>query len=332
MNSTDSNLYINLTTLRINSYEAIVGTLGDFLCSNMGQLRISEFLDELISFEQSHNRNKEESLRLGCLLTYMLDRSHERSVLKHLAKLLSNRFKGLPYWAFKLRKGTATYIQLYVCERYYYPEGKEFFKKATSDRYFNKLTGKICKSDDPNAVLKYKKGQPTSKTETICFEPVKVDTFRFVNKEDFTNFMASLKQQLKNVLEMVVKVEFNEYLPIFKFNIDEAPLNQRNGRRYWNNYFHELEAKISDAIEDLKLSYSYTDESIEILRKFRNSINQRIRDGKFTYNKKFKGSFKFTNNRKILDDNKALFDHIFQDGFNMALREIYPIDSDFLVI
>ena len=59
--------------------------------------------------------------------------------------------KHLPYAAWLETRGKGKYIKILISERYYSKEELIYEDRWKSDRFQNKLTGKLCKADDPQA-------------------------------------------------------------------------------------------------------------------------------------------------------------------------------------
>ena len=59
--------------------------------------------------------------------------------------------KALPYVAFLVTRGKGRYLRILISERYYSAEEIVYVDRWKSDRYQNKVTGRLCKAADPEA-------------------------------------------------------------------------------------------------------------------------------------------------------------------------------------
>ena len=57
----------------------------------------------------------------------------------------------LPYVAFLVTRGQGRYLRILISERYYSEEEIVYVDRWKSDRYQNKVTGRLCKAADPEA-------------------------------------------------------------------------------------------------------------------------------------------------------------------------------------
>ena len=57
----------------------------------------------------------------------------------------------LPYVAFLVTRGKGRYLRILISERYYSEEEIVYVDRWKSDRYQNKVTGRLCKAADPEA-------------------------------------------------------------------------------------------------------------------------------------------------------------------------------------
>ena len=59
--------------------------------------------------------------------------------------------KPLPYVVFLVKRGQGRYLRILISERYYSEEEIVYVDRWKSDRYQNKVTGRLCKAADPEA-------------------------------------------------------------------------------------------------------------------------------------------------------------------------------------
>ena len=59
--------------------------------------------------------------------------------------------KALPYVAFLVTRGKGRYLRILISERYYSEEEIVYVDRWKSDRYQNKVTGRLCKAANPEA-------------------------------------------------------------------------------------------------------------------------------------------------------------------------------------
>lgn len=177
------------------------------------------------------------------------------------------RLKNLLWIAKIVKEGKGTYIIAMVFSRRVFSKPEKEQEIYTRDYFYNKKTGQTCKADDPNAILKRKKGElkfnkdgtPVMKIKLV--EDVEERVFR-------AKSWTKMNNRLHELIEMVAKEMCpgaNFYTKIAKHTIkDDYSENLKNSFRKRNRFIdtiiNEKLIRFQEGIIQAKIDE--TDESI----------------------------------------------------------------------
>ncbi len=126
---------------------------------------------------------------------------------------IDQRFKAL-LWVYKIKRaGNGVYAEIMLFSRYVYKNERKVNDRYNQDYYYDSKTGKRCRKDHPNAILKAKKGSckidengsPIMKLRSV--KEVEERVFKFRN---FNKYMKKLKKKLLIVaMKFSSAIEFN---------------------------------------------------------------------------------------------------------------------------
>ncbi len=122
--------------------------------ATVSALGYSEFFRQLEEFELSRAGKRKRTINIQAKsLEVLLPASLidvEQCVHILMAELFGSE-RPLPYVALLETKGKGRYLQILISERYYSAEPIVYEDFWKSDRFQNKVTGRLCKADDPQA-------------------------------------------------------------------------------------------------------------------------------------------------------------------------------------
>lgn len=149
-----TNIYDDLqSVLSISEWlRAITGELVvDATVSSLGYI---EFFRQLEEFELGRAGKRTRTINIQAKSLEVLLPASLVDVEQCVHILMSELFgseRPLPYVALLETKGKGRYLQILISERYYSAEPIVYEDFWKSDRYQNKVTGRLCKADDPQA-------------------------------------------------------------------------------------------------------------------------------------------------------------------------------------
>lgn len=125
----------------------------------------SNYLYLLDEFEKNkeYEYKKGYKKRYGVLFTVLVPEDkfwNDLSLIKiasRFHKYVVGEEKGLKYQAYKMIKGKAIYLKIYIADRESYIHSD--VKRYKRDAYVDIKTHRWCSKDNPNAMIKYKKGE-----------------------------------------------------------------------------------------------------------------------------------------------------------------------------
>lgn len=212
---------------------------------------LEEFMDELVKYEEENciYKNKGTRFRYGAIVTIMVNQNNTSEQLVKLSNKIAEYYGDLPYYSFYQRQGKGHYLVMYFSERYYYPEGvKQTFQH---DIYKDKVTGKICNKDNPNALLIHYKGEEKENSQLQYFS-FKVDTFKSITKKSYLRKIYFLKDYLVDVFSEIFQMIIEEAITFGKYVIKNLNIFERKGASIWNNTIREVEDSFNRAYVELK--------------------------------------------------------------------------------
>lgn len=230
--------------------------LFNYVGSNQ-DLAMPDFISKLEEYESKYNYascKREANVRYGVTLKVLLDKAYSVEDLMKLANSIIKKYDNLPFYAFESCVGEAHFLNMYICERHYYKDGIVYEKVAKKAKYRNKLTGRMCKATDENAVCVYKEGDIISK-EVVYFS-LKETYFKYANVEAFNYFMNRLKERIVKLLNKLFGVEIEEGFSFRKFSVSKQTTAFRKLKaKLWNKTFDEAVLKLNNALEGLTYMY-----------------------------------------------------------------------------
>ena len=149
-----SNLFDDLKSV-LSISEWLAETAGDLVVdATVASLGYLEFFSQLEQFEilRAGKRTQSNNLQAKSLEILIPDSIQD---CKQCACSIMDEIFGddtpLPYVAFLVTRGKGRYLRILISERYYSEEPIVYEDFWKSDRFQNKVTGRLCKADDPQA-------------------------------------------------------------------------------------------------------------------------------------------------------------------------------------
>ena len=149
-----TNIYDDLqSVLSISEWlRAIAGEL--VVDATVSSLGYSKFFRQLEEFELSRAGKRTQTINIQAKSLEVLLPASLVDVEQCVRILMSELFgaeRPLPYAAWVETRGKGRYLQILVSERYYSEEPIVYEDFWKSDRFQNKVTGRLCTADDPQA-------------------------------------------------------------------------------------------------------------------------------------------------------------------------------------
>ena len=149
-----TNIYDDLqSVLSISEWlRAIPGEL--VVDATVSSLGYKEFFRQLEEFELSRAGKRTQTINIQAKSLEVLLPASLVDVERCVSILMSELFgaeRPLPYAAWVETRGKGRYLQILISERYYSEEPIVYEDFWKSDRFQNKVTGRLCKADDPQA-------------------------------------------------------------------------------------------------------------------------------------------------------------------------------------
>ncbi len=199
------NIYIRYETF--NSKNEVEIFLKESECLHSNKESYKEDVKKLISYKEKHlkkykNENKYRNIyayHIKVLIPDEIKNMKDEFVKKYMLKV-DKRFKKNLYIYYFVKEGLGEYVHIMAFTRYVYKKPKKMIKTYNRDFYYNSETKKLCLKNDPNAILKAKKGEPIlDKEGNKQFELREVST-----KEDRIFVYRDIKELTKRLKEAVV--------------------------------------------------------------------------------------------------------------------------------
>lgn len=245
---------------------------------------------------------------------------------KELAQKIANSMLGeenpLPYSVFLNKKGKGIYLYFLISERYYSEDGFNIDTISTKDRYRNAITGRLCKKEDPDAVLVYKKGELISRIHSTFSK--KESVFCFTEKS-FLEFVNSLKEIIRNALKAI---GFN-FLPGVSFR----KLDRRNHNKYIqrnitrvNDAARYADTKYNDAIAGLMNTKLWNERTVrnQMFALYK-KINHVFAMQKFVYKDRFTIPISPKMGWDKLDNSLETLELFINEKINETMNDIYGV-------
>ena len=149
-----SNLFDDLQSV-LSISEWLASTGGELVVdATVSSLGYSEFFRQLEEFELSRAGKRTRTINIQAKSLEVLLPASLIDVEQCACAIMDEIFgddKALPYVAFLVTRGKGRYLRILISERYYSAEEIIYVDRWKSDRYQNKVTGRLCKAADPEA-------------------------------------------------------------------------------------------------------------------------------------------------------------------------------------
>ena len=238
----------------------------ELLCSNITNITVSQYIDDLEEFEKKKERNFKDDTKRKAIYGYTLlfllpekrknksqylSKDDQIKIVKNITKAIVQQEKSLKWFACIHQKINARYIVIYISDREYYPHSE--YARYDKDIYLNRLTKRFCKIDDENAELIGKKGDFKRDPKgnkiriDITFKQKKAQRFR-CKPDQWSNFLKQI-----HILYRSIIIEKYQILPGFGFDrYDLGDVKDRYQRRIFcfaNNVKETIGQLITESLE-----------------------------------------------------------------------------------
>lgn len=162
-------------------------------------------VNRLVAYEDTVSRSKNYCVYLQVMCPKDLSKNDQHEFIKKFMFEISLHYKRLLFAYKFVRRGKGHYVDVIAFERELYIREREIEEVYARTMYINKITGRTCSKDDPEAVCRCKKGAvrtdengcPVKKK--ILISPKKTRYFNYnssddaaVKKANFNNFRLRL--------------------------------------------------------------------------------------------------------------------------------------------
>lgn len=245
--------------------------------TNVPHLTVKEFVSKLQEWEccNSNRKHHPSCINYGATLELMLPKEASNDVLQQLCnRFIDENFEGYPYYAAVYKRGSASCIFFWIFERQYYENKKIECVYYTKDVYSNVKTGRICRKNDENAVLRHKKNE-IKREKMTEFSLVKARFFSFTKKK-FKQFRESIVEHVASyfVDMMSTKVVQEVTLPKRSLSSVQSRSGLINAIRIINPKIIEMEAEVNEIYQAM-IDCDMLD---ELKKEFNKEIIQRIKN------------------------------------------------------
>lgn len=245
----------------------------------------------------------------------------------------------LPYVAFLVTRGKGRYLRILISERYYSAEEIVYVDRWKSDRYQNKVTGRLCKAADPEARKIVSVGD-VRKTWVSHFSlksrMFSADGFarKHSNRKERIGFDRLLKHLRQCIVAAFVrlKVQFTKEFNIPKLKRHDW-LNQYQNINLTriNNAIHHIENELQEewiAVRDgyfIQNAKTY-DRFMALAKRYLNRFKNGFFNIKVGGNRKLKLSFSpFMNVVRVQENLDSLIEDFDQEIEEFRMQERYGI-------
>ena len=223
-------------------------------------ITLEDFLSKLTEFED--NRKYNGNSRVFMLATFLLPENFQeypkQEFLYKLTEYLFEDMPDVPWFATEIKQGKGTYINLYFSERPFYPSKNKIIKYAKSTTYKSSKTGRICKKDDPHAVIYKSKGEIISSSEAYFGKK-----YNHLWKKSFQLLLSEIRDIFDIVLSKF-DVRADEEVFIHKVNYSQYNKDTKINAIIKNKKLAFIENLLNTTYFALKIGYFIQDKEIEI--------------------------------------------------------------------
>ena len=337
-----SNLFDDLQSV-LSISEWLAETAGELVVdATVASLGYLEFFSQLEQFEilRAGKRTQSNNIQAKSLEILIPDSIQD---CKQCACCIMDEIFGdeppLPYVAFLVTRGKGRYLRILISERSYSEEEIVYADRWKSDRYQNKVTGRLCKAADPEA-RKIVSAGDIRKTWVSHFS-LKSRMFSadgFARKQSNRKERIGFDRLLKHLRQCIVaafvklKVQFTKEFNIPKLK-RHAWLNQFQNINLTriNNAIHHIENELQEewiAVRDgyfIQNAKTY-DRFMALAKRYLNRFKNGFFNKKVGGNRKLKLSFSpFMNVVRVQENLDSLIEDFDQEIEEFRMQERYGI-------
>ena len=337
-----SNLFDDLQSV-LSISEWLAETAGELVVdSTVASLGYLEFFSQLEQFEilRAGKRTQSNNIQAKSLEILLPDsiQDCEQCACSIMDEIFGDD-KPLPYVAFLVTRGKGRYLRILLSERYYSEQEIVYVDRWKSDRYQNKVTGRLCKAADPEA-RKIVSAGDVRKTWVSHFSlksrMFSADSFarKHSNRKERIGFDRLLKHLRQCIVAAFVKlkVQFTKEFNIPKLK-RHAWLNQYQNINLTriNNAIHHIENELQEewiAVRDgyfIQNAKTY-DRFMSLAKRYLNRFKNGFFNKKVGGNRKLKLSFSpFMNVVRVQENLDSLIEDFDQEIEEFRMQERYGI-------
>lgn len=310
--------------------------------STVASLGYLEFFSQLEQFELLRAGKRKNSNNIQAKSLEILIPDSIQDCQQCACSIMDEIFgddKPLPYVAFLVTRGKGRYLRILLSERYYSAEEIVYVDRWKSDRYQNKVTGRLCKAADPEA-RKIVSAGDVRKTWVSHFS-LKSRMFSadgFARKQSNRKERIGFDRLLKHLRQCIVaafvklKVQFTKEFNIPKLKRHDW-LNQYQNINLTriNNAIHHIENELQEewiAVRDgyfIQNAKTY-DRFMALAKRYLNRFKNGFFNKKVGGNRKLKLSFSpFMNVVRVQENLDSLIEDFDQEIEEFRMKYRYGI-------
>ena len=337
-----SNLFDDLQSV-LSISEWFAETAGELVVdATVASLGYIEFFSQLEQFELLRAGKRTQSNNIQAKSLEILIPDSIQNCKQCVCSIMDEIFgddKPLPYVAFLVTRGKGRYLRILISERYYSAEEIVYVDRWKSDRYQNKVTGRLCKAADPEAKKIVSAGD-VRKTWVSHFSlksrMFSADSFarKHSNRKERIGFDRLLKHLRQCIVAAFVKlkVQFTKEFNIPKLKRHDW-LNQYQNINLTriNNAIHHIENELQEewiAVRDgyfIQNSKTY-DRFMALAKRYLNRFKNGFFNKKVGGNRKLKLSFSpFMNVVRVQENLDSLVEDFNQEIKEFRMQQRYGI-------
>lgn len=245
-----SNIWFQVdNTINESCFDRLFAVFENCEFTNVPGLTIKELVEKLQKWEclNSNRKVNPSCISYGATIELMLPEESSVEVMQNLCdRFVQGSFDGYPYYATFYTRGSAVCLFFWVFTRQYYENEKVECRYYGNDVYTDAKTGRICRKEDENAVLKHKKGV-IKKGVSTQFSLIKARFFLFTKKK-FKEFRERIIENVISVFVAILatRVVHEVSLPKFSLNSVHQKHELVNIVRVMNPKVQEIEKEVNE--------------------------------------------------------------------------------------
>lgn len=283
---------------------------------------LNKFFSALINHEKAFNTSKKRGLKIryGVILTFLLPHELSKATISKLSNNIVSTYDNLPFVSWISKQGKGKYLNLYICERHFFPDGSVHETIAKNDRYRNRLTGQICSCDSIDKEflqLVYSAGEVIS-SEVVYFS-TKKDYFKFASEKHFNKFISVAKNKWIDLLQKHAKCKAEKAITFHKLARRNFKPKYMNNVILINKTINFIEKGFNDALYAMIYCDCYSKKAELKMLELYNKYNDFIKSEGCTY-----GRYNISINPKTKNFCKlqGCLD-LFKEKFSNDLRNLF---------